>query len=182
MKMILLFLSLLSGPTLLSGQSSVKIRVQDKHTREPLLMAQVTIYHNGTFYQSGATDFEGQFNVQLPTGKYLFEAHTPGYAMQHLIDVAVQGDETLELHFFLQELPVEHPSDPVYPHVAASPNTQSALGQLPAHRYPLAGSAAVSTTASGLASPRNENPFRQAPVKEIRDFVRYMPGISIDKK
>ena len=87
-------------PFSLFGGGKIRGRVIDKHTREPLVGANVVI--RGTTYGTAA-DLRGEFTfVNVPAGPYSLRASYVGYAPMTLEDVRILNDLTTEIELALE--------------------------------------------------------------------------------
>jgi outer membrane receptor protein involved in Fe transport len=73
---------------------SIKGKVIDKATKEPLPFANVVVEMNGTQAAGGVTDFDGNFHIKpLQPGKYSVKATFVGYTAAEVTGVIVSTDK-----------------------------------------------------------------------------------------
>ena len=77
-----------------NGQGSLKGKVLDRETGEPLPFVNVVIESNGTQVAGGSTDFDGKFNIKpIPAGSYTVKARFVGYQPLQINGVTVNTDK-----------------------------------------------------------------------------------------
>src|SRR5436190_23667211 len=87
---LLLIVSCVSA---LAQSGSIKGKVLDKTTNEPLPFANVIVELNGTQAGGAQTDFDGNFTIKpLQPGKYNLKITFVGYSPQEITNVLVKSD------------------------------------------------------------------------------------------
>ncbi len=121
LKFFLLLLSIHLGMFAHNGKNMITGKVVDAKTNEPLALVNVTV----TDLKTGtSTDFEGEFVLKLPDGKYKIEFKTLGYQPVEKV-VEIQGGKTMQLKVEMQESQQE--LDEVVVHVANRKNTEHSV-------------------------------------------------------
>ncbi len=88
------FLLIVSGWTVYAQTGSIKGKVLDKTTNEPLPFANVIVELNGTQAGGAQTDFDGNFTIKpLNPGKYDLKASFVGYSSAEVKGVLVSADK-----------------------------------------------------------------------------------------
>lgn len=121
LKFLLLLLSVHLGVFAYNGKNMITGKVVDAKTNEPLALVNVTI----TDLKTGtSTDFEGEFSLKLPDGKYKIEFKTLGYQPVEKV-VEIKGGKTFHLNIEMQETQQE--LDEVVVHVVNRKNTEHSV-------------------------------------------------------
>jgi len=77
-----------------NGQGSLKGKVLDGETGEPLPFVNVVVESSGTQVAGGSTDFDGKFNIKpIPAGSYTVKARFVGYQPLQINGVVVNSDK-----------------------------------------------------------------------------------------
>lgn len=77
-----------------NGQGSLKGKVLDKESGEPLPFVNVIVESNGTQVAGGSTDFDGKFNIKpIPPGSYNIKARFVGYQPLMITGVVINADK-----------------------------------------------------------------------------------------
>ncbi|MBL4623981.1 MAG: carboxypeptidase-like regulatory domain-containing protein [Flavobacteriales bacterium] len=77
-----------------NGQGSLKGKVLDKETGEPLPFVNVVVESNGTQVAGGSTDFDGKFNIKpIPPGSYTVKARFAGYQPLQINGLIINADK-----------------------------------------------------------------------------------------
>jgi len=100
-KLLLILTFVFSNFTLLFADSgTIRGSINDKGTGEPLMFANVLVRETGGGAQ---TDFDGNFEINVPPGTYTLEISYLGYAQTIVKEVEVKADQVTVLDFLLQE-------------------------------------------------------------------------------
>lgn len=151
MKLItVLFLLLLSvSPTLANG-GTIKGRVTDKDTKEPLIGANIVVHG---YNWGAATDFNGFYEIKnIPAGTYTFKASYIGYESIEKKGIIIKNFQTvdldfqLETDFVLQDIVVV---DSKYKEVKAT-NTVKVMNASEISRLPVRGISNMQSLQSGV--------------------------------
>lgn len=151
MKLItVLFLLLLSvSPTLANG-GTIKGRVTDKDTKEPLIGANIVVHG---YNWGAATDFNGFYEIKnIPAGTYTFKASYIGYESIEKKGIIIKNFQTvdldfqLETDFVLQDIVVV---DSKYKEVKAT-NTVKVMNASEISRLPVRGISNIQSLQSGV--------------------------------
>jgi hypothetical protein len=92
-------------PRVVADSVRVTGTVLDERTKEPVPIVNVVAKQDGKMVGGATTDFDGNFSVDLPKGRYDFEISSVGYARYSMNDVRVPQDLPLK--------PIELKSGPV---------------------------------------------------------------------
>lgn len=151
MKLItVLFLLLLSvSPTLANG-GTIKGRVTDKDTKEPLIGANLVVH---SYNWGAATDFNGFYEIKnIPAGTYTLKASYIGYESIEKKGIIIKNFQTvdldfqLETDFVLQDIVVV---DSKYREVKAT-NTVKVMNASEISRLPVRGISNMQSLQSGV--------------------------------
>jgi hypothetical protein len=76
------------------GQGSIKGKVTDKDTKEPLPFVNIILELNGTQVAGGATNFDGEYFIKpIPPGKYDLKATFTGYQPMQISGVIISAEK-----------------------------------------------------------------------------------------
>lgn len=91
-KLFYVISALLLANGLFAQSGSLKGKVLDEGTKEPIPFANVTLEENGKVITGGTTNFDGEFTVKPVTpGKYTVKASYVGYTASQVNGVVVKG-------------------------------------------------------------------------------------------
>jgi len=158
---VVLLILLISPSLLAQGSGSIKGRVTDKETGEPLIGANVFIQSTG---MGASADLEGRFHLRgIPPGTYSLKVSYIGYiAMTR--DVTVNNDQVLEQDFLLVARAITGETFVV---------TGQARGQISAVNQQLA-----SNTISNIVS---QDRIKELPDVNAAESIGRLPGVSINR-
>ena len=151
MKLItILFLLLLSVSPALANGGTIKGRVTDKDTKEPLIGANILVHG---YNWGAATDFNGFYEIKnIPAGTYTLKASYIGYESVEKKDIIIKNFQTvdldfqLETDFVLQDIVVV---DSKYKEVKAT-NTVKVMNASEISRLPVRGISNMQSLQSGV--------------------------------
>ncbi len=99
---IIIFLLTLISPVF--AQSTIKGKVTDAKTGEPILFGTVVVYQDGELIRGTETDFDGNYQIDsLATGMYDIEAAYTGYTASRITGVLAKEAEVVTLDITIQE-------------------------------------------------------------------------------
>lgn len=91
-KLFYVISALLLANGLFAQSGSLKGKVIDEGTKEPIPFANVTIEENGKVITGGTTNFDGEFTIKpITPGKYTVKASYVGYTASQVNGVVVKG-------------------------------------------------------------------------------------------
>lgn len=97
---------LLGLTMMVSAQSAgtLKGKLVDKETKEPLMMATVQVFQGGVFKKGGSTDFDGNYVIKpIEPGTYEIRFEYLGYNPKLVNDVLISPDQTTTLNGIMSE-------------------------------------------------------------------------------
>ena len=101
----LLLLLLFTSPAWAGNTGSIKGRVVDARTADPIPFATVQI--DGTSYGTASDDNGDYFILNVAPGTYTVKATFVGYQVVLQQEVSVRADQTTDVNFMMQETGVE---------------------------------------------------------------------------
>ncbi len=158
-RIYLLTAVLLIGSGLIAfGQTSgsIKGKVIDKATNEPLPFANVVVELNGSQAGGGVTDFDGNFNIKpLQPGKYSLKASFVGYTAAEVTGIIVSADKITFQDIMLTPggvditaVEVSEYKNPIID--KGNPSTQTTITQEQIQSAPTRDVRAVASTTAGV--------------------------------
>jgi hypothetical protein len=77
------------------GQTSITGKISDKNTGEDMIFANIIISQKGAFIKGATTDIDGNYSIQVDSGKYDMEISYTGYPTQKITGIVVnEGQAT----------------------------------------------------------------------------------------
>ena len=139
-----------------STSGSIKGKVIDKTTKEPLPFANVVVEMNGSQAGGGVTDFEGNFNIKpLSPGSYSLKASFVGYTAAEITGVIVSADKITFQDIALTPggvditaVEISEYSNPIID--KGNPSTQTTITQEQIQAAPTRDVRAVASTTAGV--------------------------------
>src|SRR5262245_51162863 len=99
-----LLVAVLVGVSGVTQSATIKGKVRDAQTKDPLPYSNVQLINTGL---GTSTDKDGDYIIRnVPAGAYLIRASYVGYELEET-KIAVQGDEAIEKDFLLSPVAIE---------------------------------------------------------------------------
>ena len=161
-KLLFFVFAFLSVTGLIAQSGTLKGKVLDKETGEPIPFANVVVELGGELIGGGSTDFDGWYTIKpLPTGKYSVKASYVGYTSLQQVRVVINAEQITFLNFKLGSsseqigvVDVVAYVVPVFKKDAGSSGETMTSEQIT--KMPGRSAAAVATTVAGVYSEGGE--------------------------
>ncbi len=99
-----LLVAVLAGVSTVAHSATIKGKVRDAQTKDPLPYTNVLLLNTGL---GSSTDLEGNYIIRnVPAGTYIIRASYVGYKTVET-KISVQGDATFEKDFLLSPVAIE---------------------------------------------------------------------------
>lgn len=158
-RVILIFLIFIFGKTVFS-QTAICGKVTDNDTGEDMIAANIVVTKNGVFIQGATTDIDGNYTIQVDSGKYDMEISYTGYRTQKITGiVAIEGKAT--------KVDVQISSGEItdYPIIVCCGCCRVPLIQ-------------HDKTTTGRRVNMSEGVFRKLPTRNINEMIMMAPGVT----
>lgn len=166
------------------GRSSIRGKISDAITGEPIPFANIVVEKNGTQYGGTTSDFDGNYQIKpIPSGKYNVRATFVGYQTVVLEDVYV-GNRTIRVldielksaMEMLSEVMIINYKVPLISKDQTSSGTTVTANAI--SRMPNRSASAVATTVGGVYSNNEErSSLRGARTEQTATFI---DGVRVD--
>ena len=83
------------------GQTSITGKISDKNTGEDMIFANIIISQKGAFIKGATTDIDGNYSIQVDSGKYDMEISYTGYPTQKITGIIVNEGQATKVDVLL---------------------------------------------------------------------------------
>ena len=97
MRQILILLAVCISGALSAQSTSLAGKITDRETGEELIGGNVTLYLNGVLATGAATDFTGNYSINVDPGTYDVEVSYIGYSPQRVTGVTIRSGQANRL-------------------------------------------------------------------------------------
>lgn len=145
------------------AQTSIAGKISDKETGEEMIAANITITQNGVFIIGETTDIDGNYIVQVDSGKYDMEVSYTGYPSQKITGIIVNEGLATKV-----DVQLSVSLGNVYFEVVVC----SGCCRIPLIQH--------DKTTSGiiLSTREDEDFFKKRPTRKINELIMMAPGVT----